>query len=81
LFAPVGFLALLLFRRMTWLHALLLGVAAGVTMEVLEGVLRVGIVDIDDLILNTAGVMCGYGLGRWWQRQRELVRVTSSHAT
>ena len=69
LFMPVGWLALLLFRRMTWPHALVVGVAVGVMMEVLEGVLRVGIVDVDDVILNAVGVMCGCGLCRWWQRR------------
>jgi glycopeptide antibiotics resistance protein len=76
LFVPVGALALLVFRKMTWQQALVLAVAMGVTMEVLEGVFRVGIVDVDDVILNAAGVMSGFYIGRFWQRRRDSVRAT-----
>lgn len=60
LFVPVGFLAPLAFRKMTWPKALALAVAVGLAMEGMEGIFHVGIVDIDDVILNALGVMCGY---------------------
>jgi glycopeptide antibiotics resistance protein len=60
LFMPVGFLAPLVQARMTWQRSLVLAISIGVAMEVMELALRVGIFDIDDIILNAFGVMLGY---------------------
>jgi glycopeptide antibiotics resistance protein len=73
LFVPVGILVLLLHPKMTWRQSLALGVAVGVTMEVMEGVFRVGIVDVDDVILNAFGVMIGYWMCRVWERRKATV--------
>lgn len=35
--------------------------AVGLAVERMEGVLQVGIVDIDDVILNACGVIIGFG--------------------
>lgn len=59
-FMPVGFLAPLVFRSMTWQKALVLAVAVGLAMEGMEVVFRVGIFDVDDILLNALGVMIGY---------------------
>jgi glycopeptide antibiotics resistance protein len=78
LLVPIGLLAPLLYRNMTWKKALALGVAAGLSIEVMQTVLRVGIFDIDDCILNALGVMIGY----WtfviladWIRSRSYKKV------
>ena len=60
-FMPAGLLAPLVFRSMSWQKAVVLGVGTGLTFEVMEFVFRVGIFDIDDVMLNTFGVMAGYG--------------------
>lgn len=60
LLVPVGFLAPLVYRSMTWKKSLALAVVAGLAIEVTQVVLRVGIFDIDDVILNGLGVMIGY---------------------
>lgn len=73
LFAPVGVLALLVDPKMSWLKALVLAVAAGATMEMMEGIFRLGVVDVDDLILNALGVMGGYGIGRVWERRKKAL--------
>jgi glycopeptide antibiotics resistance protein len=75
LFVPVGFLVVLLDQKMRWQDALVLAVGVGVAMELLEGLFRVGVVDIDDVILNALGVMCGYGIARRWARRRKPVVV------
>jgi glycopeptide antibiotics resistance protein len=59
-FIPVGFLAPLVFGSMTWQKALVLAVAVGFAMEGMEVVFRVGIFDVDDILLNAFGVMIGY---------------------
>jgi glycopeptide antibiotics resistance protein len=59
-FVPVGFLVPLVYRSMTWPKALALAVTVGLAMEGMEGLFRVGIVDIDDVILNAGGVAIGY---------------------
>jgi glycopeptide antibiotics resistance protein len=61
-FMPVGFLAPLIFRSMSWRKALVLGVATGLTFEVMELVFRVGIFDVDDVMLNAFGVVAGYAV-------------------
>src|SRR4030095_5164341 len=60
LLVPIGFLVPFLYRKMTWKKSLVLAVTAGLTIEVLQVVLGVGIFDIDDIILNALGVMIGY---------------------
>jgi glycopeptide antibiotics resistance protein len=60
LLVPLGFLAPLGLRNLTWKASLALGAAAGLCIEVMQTVLRVGIFDIDDVILNALGVMMGY---------------------
>ncbi|HEX2910984.1 MAG TPA: VanZ family protein [Chloroflexia bacterium] len=60
LLVPVGFLAPLVYPNMTWKQTLALAVAPGLAIEGMQTVLRVGIFDIDDVILNALGVMIGY---------------------
>ncbi len=62
LLVPIGFLVPLVYRTMTWKKAVILGIAAGLVIELLQTVLHVGIFDIDDLILNALGVLIGYGM-------------------
>ncbi|HUS26183.1 MAG TPA: VanZ family protein [Nevskiaceae bacterium] len=60
LLVPIGLLAPFVFRNMTWKKYLALSVAAGLIIEITQAVLRLGIFDIDDVILNALGVMTGY---------------------
>jgi glycopeptide antibiotics resistance protein len=61
-FLPIGFLVPLVYRKMTWQKSIVVGVAVGLALEGLEEVFRVGIFDIDDVILNALGVVIGYWL-------------------
>ena len=60
LLVPIGFLIPFVYQNMTWKKSLTLAVAAGLAIEGMQVVFRVGIFDIDDLILNGLGVMIGY---------------------
>ncbi len=60
LLVPIGFLVPFVFPNITWKKSLILASAAGLTIEVMQVVLHVGIFDIDDVILNALGVMIGY---------------------
>jgi glycopeptide antibiotics resistance protein len=64
LLIPVGILIPFIWRMMTWKQALLIAVIAGLSIELSQVVLRIGIFDIDDVILNALGVMIGYWLHR-----------------
>ena len=77
-FMPIGLLAPLVFRSISWQKALVLGVVTGLTCEVMEVVFRVGIFDVDDIILNGLGVMIGYGVFVMFTRraQSRLVRAS-----
>src|SRR5580658_5829873 len=62
-FMPIGLLAPLVVRSssfssscscsFSWQKALVLGIATGLSFEVMEVVFRVGIFDVDDVMLNT----------------------------
>ena len=71
-FMPIGLLAPLVFRAISWRKALVLGVVTGLTFEVMEVVFRVGIFDIDDVILNGLGVMIGYGAFVIFRRRAQI---------
>ena len=60
LLVPIGFLVPFVYRNMTWKKTFPLAVAAGFAIEGMQAVLRVGIFDIDDVILNGVGVVVGY---------------------
>jgi glycopeptide antibiotics resistance protein len=69
LLVPFGALLPPMLAKANWKAPTALAVAAGVSIECLQVLLRVGIFDIDDVILNAAGVIIGYAAyvhaGRW----------------
>ena len=72
LLVPVGVLLPLIYSRISWSASALLGVLAGLAIEILQSILQIGIFDIDDVILNALGVVAGYALyraGRYWLRR------------
>jgi glycopeptide antibiotics resistance protein len=64
LFVPIGFLVPLVYRKITWKKTLALAVSTGLIIEGMQLIFRVGIFDIDDVILNGLGVMIGYWIFR-----------------
>ena len=72
-FMPIGLLAPLVVRSISWQKALVLGVVTGLTFEVMEVVFRVGIFDVDDVILNSLGVIAGYGVFVIFKRRAQPV--------
>ncbi len=60
LLVPLGFIAPFVYRNMPWRRSLVLAIASGLVIEVMQALLRVGIFDIDDVILNAFGFMVGY---------------------
>jgi glycopeptide antibiotics resistance protein len=71
-FMPIGLLIPLVVRPISWQKALVLGVATGLSFEVMEVVFRVGIFDVDDVILNAFGVTAGYGMFVMFKRRTQL---------
>ena len=76
-FMPIGLLAPLVFRSisrpqaLSWQKALVLGVVTGLTFEVMEVIFRVGIFDVDDVIMNAFGVMVGYAVFVMFKRRAQ----------
>ena len=60
LLVPIGFLFPLAFVKYNWSRILLLSVFSGTAIELLQLILKVGIFDIDDVILNSLGVVVGF---------------------
>jgi glycopeptide antibiotics resistance protein len=69
MFIPTGILIPLLYRnRNSFLKTVLTGFWISLTIEILQLPFAVRCSDVDDLILNTAGCLVGYGiyaLGKW----------------
>ena len=65
LFMPMGVLLPCVIRKLDRFWKVTLTVLGMVVMvEIVQGILRVGSVDIDDVIFNVVGAMIGYGLIR-----------------
>ena len=78
LLVPLGFLLPFVYPKITWKKSLLIAIASGLSIETMQTVLRVGIFDIDDVILNALGVMLGYGafiLFSKWVREKKYLRI------
>ena len=62
IFIPVGALAGVALRRMTWKKVLMIGLCLSVGIEVLQFVFMKGFSEVDDVMHNTIGCLIGYGL-------------------
>ena len=82
LLVPIGFVVPFVFRNMTWKKTLVLAMAAGLSIEVMQVLLHVGIFDIDDIILNAIGVIIGYWafviLAKWTRSKNYKSIVVAS---
>ena len=57
---PIGFLLPFVFAQIDWKKSLVVAVLSGMSIELTQVFLHIGIFDIDDVILNGFGVMVGY---------------------
>ena len=48
------------FPNLTWKKSACVAIVSGLTIEIMQVILHVGIFDIDDVILNALGFMIGY---------------------
>lgn len=61
MFVPIGLLSALLFRNATWKRPFMIGFGMSLFIEIAQYFIMRNSA-VDDVILNTAGAMCGYGL-------------------
>ena len=59
-FIPFGFLLPMLLKNERFLKIVILGFLFSLTIESLQFIFRVGVAELDDLILNTIGATIGY---------------------
>lgn len=59
LFMPLPFILILLFRITNKYAVILIGASLSIAIEASQYFFRIGIPDIDDVLLNTAGVVAG----------------------
>jgi glycopeptide antibiotics resistance protein len=62
LFTPLGFFLPFFCSSITWKFVLLATFIISVAIEITQGIFRVGIFDIDDILLNVFGAILGYGI-------------------
>ncbi|MCQ2509798.1 MAG: VanZ family protein [Lachnospiraceae bacterium] len=68
-FIPLGILVPAVCRPMRrWTRTVKLGFVLTVILEVLQLVMKAGIFDVDDILLNTAGTLVGYLIFRIFSR-------------
>lgn len=63
-FMPFGFLVPLLFKRFYIVKTIILSSMVSLLVESLQLGFRIGSFDVDDIILNTIGGLCGYLVAR-----------------
>lgn len=73
LLVPIGFFMPLAYAKTTWKSALLFGILLALSIESSQVFFKVGIFDIDDVILNALGLVLGF-----WTYHRLLHHKTQS---
>ncbi|MBA9027046.1 MULTISPECIES: VanZ family protein [Bacillaceae] len=63
-FLPFGFLVSLLFKHFYLVKMLFTSCMVSLLVESLQSSFRIGSFDVDDIILNTIGGLCGYFIAR-----------------
>ena len=59
-FIPIGFLAGIAMKSVTWKKVAITGLAVSLTIELLQLILKRGCCETDDVINNTLGCLMGY---------------------
>ncbi len=62
LFIPFGFLLPLVTERTSWWRTLIAGMLFSAGIEIVQRITAKGYFQIDDMILNTAGTLLGFGI-------------------
>jgi type II secretory pathway pseudopilin PulG len=65
---PIGFLLPFVFAHIDWKRTLVVAVLSGMSIELTQVFLHIGIFDIDDVILNGLGVMVGFWMYLLFQK-------------
>lgn len=63
LFAPVGLLMSTVLKKSPWVHVVV--IAALLSIELLQYALSLGICDINDVLMNYCGMICGMAVALW----------------
>ena len=80
-FVPFGFLLPMIWKRGCFWAVALSGFAFSLAIETAQYLFRKGWAELDDLILNTLGVVIGYLLHMLWRRLRGARRDNSCSQT
>ncbi|MFA5360149.1 MAG: VanZ family protein [Patescibacteria group bacterium] len=62
LFAPLGFFVPLLRRSSAWKSVLIAALIISTALEIIQGIFKVGVFDVDDILLNIFGAIIGFGI-------------------
>jgi glycopeptide antibiotics resistance protein len=71
---PIGFLLPFVFTRIDWKRSLVVALLSGMSIELTQVFLHIGIFDIDDVILNGLGLMAGYWMYLLFQKTKQRWR-------
>lgn len=65
LLVPVGVLAGYIRPNITWRQSMVVGMGLSLSIEAVQHFTRLGIFDVDDILLNTLGVLLGHWMFQW----------------
>ena len=71
-FVPFGFLLPTLLKKESFLRILVIGFMFSFAIESLQFIFRIGVAELDDLILNTLGIAIGYLIYKLWLRYKNV---------
>ena len=77
-FIPFGFLLPILIKKHNLIKIMLFGLMFSLTIESLQFFFYKGVAEIDDLILNTLGVLIGYGFFKLFCRYNFVKMLPAS---
>jgi glycopeptide antibiotics resistance protein len=75
---PLGFLVPFVFTKTQWKHIIILAVVSGLTIEIIQLLLHIGIFDIDDVLLNGLGVVIGFWKFNIYSNFSKTTKATTS---
>ncbi len=71
-FVPFGILLPMYFDKIKWKQMMLYAFLFSLSIEVLQYIFYTGVSDVDDIIFNVVGALCGDGLYRFVNNKRRI---------
>lgn len=75
LLVPIGFLLPFVFTNTNWKQIIIISIVGSFLIEGTQAILKIGIFDIDDVILNAIGIIIGYWKNTIWPKFVDFIKA------